>query len=97
MRADQIKKKSLRLNKEQLDKIKKQAVREASERVFIQMIFFPLGVLASDFSFSREQLEKFTEEVMSAYDSFDHNVFELDDMVKVVEEMTGYRIERTIK
>lgn len=78
-----------RLTLEQIKQIKESAVRQAVAESFILMIGLPVMQLWDHHGFQPEDLDKFTDGVMSLYDSYDKGYITLDDVRNAVKEEAG--------
>lgn len=77
---------------QQISDMKKQAAKEAVEVAWTLMLGLPCMPLLDKFGFSGEDLERFLDELMDYYDSYEKDYITLKDVHDVVLEETGYDI-----
>lgn len=96
-RAMRIKNPAYTLTQKQIDRIKEEAVSEASDRAFILMLAIPVMVLHDKYGQlmrkdGRE--ERFAELCLDLYDSFEKGYVTLDDLKNTLQEETGMILEK---
>lgn len=77
-----------------LQQIKKQATSEAVDTAFLLMLGLPLLVLRDKHGFGKVRLERFIDDVLELYDSFNKDYLTLEDIHQVIHEETGVTIQR---
>lgn len=89
------------LNKLQIDKIKKDALNEATDRAFILMIGLPVWVLHNNYpQLMKKEVdgkgreERFTDLLIDLYDSFQKGYLSLDDIFNTLKEEAGVDIRK---
>lgn len=78
-----------------VQQIKKQATVEAADRAFLLMFGLPLLVLHDKWGFGKVRGERFIEQVLDLYDSFEKGYISLDDIHQVLWEEGGIKIQKT--
>lgn len=78
-----------------LQQIKKQATSEAVDTAFLIMLAMPMLVLRDKYGFGKVRLERFMDQVLDLYDSFNKDYLTLEDMHKALDEEVGFKIQRT--
>ena len=74
------------LTEQQISDIKKQASKEAIEVAWTLMLGLPCMPLLDKFNFTGEDLERFLDELMDYYDSYERGYITLKDVHDVVLE-----------
>lgn len=77
------------LTEQQISDMKKQAAKEAVEVAWTLMLGLPCMPLLDKFGFSSEDLERFLDELMDYYDSYEKGYITLKDVHDVVLEEGG--------
>lgn len=77
------------LTDQQISDMKKQAAKEAVEVAWTLMLGLPCLPLMDKFGFTGEQLERYLDEVMDYYDSYEKGYITLKDVHDTVLEETG--------
>lgn len=85
--------KSYTLNEHQLLKMEKDMQKKAADFAMQMTIGFSLLALRDEFGFGAKRLDQFIEKVKELVDYYSEEYFELEDMVKIVEEETGIKVE----
>lgn len=80
------------LTAQQIEEMKKKASREAVEVAWTLMLGLPCMALLDKFGFSGEDLQRYMDEVMDYYDSYERGYISLKDVHDVVLEEAGYDI-----
>ena len=75
----------------EIAKIKRQAVREASEVAFVLMLGIPVMVLGDKHGWSKEQIQDFSKEAHKLYTAFEEGRITLEDIHKTLLE--DYELE----
>ena len=89
-------KKTYTLTQGQIDRIKKDAVAEASSIGFLLMLAIPLEVLIGDGYWeksAKKRLPKFLDDVLSLYDSWEKGVLTIEELREDLWEYGGIRLE----
>ena len=74
--------------------IKKNAASEAADTAFFLMLALPLMVLHDKYGFGKVRGERFIDQVLELYDSFEKGYVSLDDLHNCLWEEGGIKIER---
>lgn len=74
--------------------IKKNATSEAVDKAFFMMLALPLMVLHDKYGFGKVRGERFIDQVLDLYDSFEKGFVTLDDLHKCLWDEGGIKIER---
>ena len=82
------------LTMQQIEDMKKQASKEAVEVAWTLMLGLPCLPLMDKFGFTGEQLERYLDEVMDYYDSYEKGYITLEDVQKVIWDEGGTKIEK---
>lgn len=76
-----------------IDRIKKEATHDATRRVFLMMLGFPLLALRNEFGFGSTRLRRLLEEVLRIYEDFESkDLFDFNDLVDIIHHETGIRL-----
>lgn len=75
--------------------IKKQAAGEAIDTAFIIMLALPMLALRDNWGFGKVRLERFMDQVIDLYDSFNKDYLTLEDMHKALEDEVGVKIHKS--
>lgn len=91
----------INIKRSELEAIKKEAIREASEIAFILMLSIPVMVLHDHYSkiMKREvdgknREERFADLCVDLYDSYDKGYVTLSDLQECLKEETGMEFEK---
>ena len=76
----------------QIQQIKTDAVREATSNAFTLLLGLPLITLHDKFGFGKVRLERFMDELLKQYESFDAGYITLNDLIETIKEETGVSI-----
>lgn len=77
-----------------VQQIKMNAVGEASDKAFFLMLSIPMMVLHDKWGFGQTRGERFLEQVLDLYDSFEKGYVTIEDLQKCLWEEGGIKIER---
>lgn len=77
-----------------LQQIKKQATSEAVDTAFLIMLAMPMLVLRDKYGFGKIRLERFMDQVLEVYDSFNKDYLTLDDMHQALKDEVGFTISK---
>jgi len=80
-----------------IQQIKKDAAKEAGEIALLLMLSIPVTVLHDKWGFGKTRIERFTDQVLDLYDSFEKDYVTLDDLKQCLLEEAGITIERSSK
>ena len=80
-----------------IQKIKKEAAKEAGEIALLLMLSIPVTVLHDKWGFGKVRIERFTDQVLDLYDSFEKDYVTLEDLKQCLLEEAGITIERGTK
>lgn len=70
-------------------RMKQDASREAADMAFLLMLGLPVMVLHDKFGFGPVRCERFTDQVLELYDSFEKGYVTLEDIHLALKEETG--------
>lgn len=76
----------------QIQSLKEEATKDAAGQAFVLMMGLPLIVLHDKFGYGRKRLQRFGDELMNQYESFDEGYITLNDLLETIEEETGIKI-----
>lgn len=79
---------------EALINVKKQASSEAIDTAFIVMLALPMLVMRDKYGFGKVRLERFMDQVIDLYESFNAGYLTLEDMHKALEDEVGIKIHK---
>lgn len=79
---------------EALINVKKQASSEAIDTAFIAMLALPMLVMRDKYGFGKVRLERFMDQVIDLYESFNAGYLTLEDMHKSLEDEAGIKIHK---
>lgn len=79
---------------EALINVKKQASSEAIDTAFIIMLALPMLVMRDKYGFGKVRLERFMDQVIDLYESFNAGYLTLEDMHKALEDEVGIKIHK---
>ncbi len=74
--------------------IKKKAATEAADLAFFLMLSIPMMVLHDKYGFGKVRGERFMDQVLDLYDSFEKGYVTLEDLQKCLWEEGGIKLER---
>lgn len=77
-----------------VQRIKQEAMNEAIDRAFIMMLAFPAMVLRDKWGFGKVRSERFVDQVLELYDSFNKDLLSLEDLHEVLKEEIGLTLTR---
>lgn len=80
-----------------MQKMKEAATKEAVDIGFFLMLSIPITVLHDKWGFGKVRCERFIDQVLDLYDSFNKDYVTLDDLEKCLWEEAGIKLERGIK
>ncbi len=85
----------LRINikQDELNKIRKQAVSDATEKALLLVMALPLMALRDEFGFGKKRLERFSEKMEYLLDSFDKGYITIQDLHDCLKEEVGVEIK----
>jgi len=75
--------------------MKEEAAKFASDRAFLLMLGLPMMVLHDKYGFGKKRCERFIDQVIELYDSFDKDYLTLDDIHKCLYDEAGIKLERS--
>lgn len=77
------------------DERAKEAERIGCEKAFIYMLVIPLSILANDYwsKTAKRKIPEFIEKTMSLFDSLEKGVVEHAEMIELLEEYAGVKID----
>lgn len=79
---------------EALINVKKQASSEAIDTAFIAMLALPMLVMRDKYGLGKVRLERFMDQVIDLYESFNAGYLTLEDMHKALEDEVGIKIHK---
>lgn len=85
----------LSLRRSEINAIKDKATNEAIDKAFGLMLGIPVMVLHDKHGYGSVRLERFMDQVMDLYESFNKGYLDFDDILKTIEDETGLRLEKT--
>lgn len=77
--------------------IKKNAAKEAADTAFLLMLSIPMMVLHDKWGFGKIRCERFMEQALDLYDSFEKDYVTLDDLKQCLWDEAGVKVERSSK
>ena len=77
--------------------MKVEAAKNAAETAFLLMLSIPMSVLHDKHGWGKVRCERFTDQVLELYDSFNKDYVTLDDLEKCLWDEAGIKIERSSK
>ena len=80
------------LRNEDVNRIKRDAAREAIDKAFVLMLGLPMIVLHDKYGWGKKRLSDFMDHVLDQYDSFNKDFITLDDLWKTIEKETGVKL-----
>lgn len=80
-----------------VQQIKKNAAKDAADTAFLLMLSIPMSVLHDKHGWGKVRCERFIDQVLDLYDSFEKDYVTLDDLEKCLWEEGGIKIERSSK
>lgn len=75
--------------------MKQRATSKAANQAFILMLGLPMLVLRDKWGFGKVRSERFIEQVIDLYDSFDKGYLTIDDIHKALYEEAGIKITKS--
>lgn len=90
-------KKTYTLTQEQIDKIKDDAVKEASDIAFLLMLAIPVMVLHDKWweKTAKKRCPVFVDQCLDLFDRFSKDYVSLEDLKQCLYEESGIKLERT--
>ena len=90
-------KKIYTLTQEQIDKIKDDAIKEASDTAFLLMLAIPVMVLHDKWweKTAKKKCPVFVDQCLDLFDSFAKDLVSLEDLKEALYEESGIKLERT--
>lgn len=85
--------KTYTLNEDQIQKLKDAAISEAIDRTIKIQLYTSIMVLRDYNGFGKKRLTEFTENWTEIMDSIQNDYLDYKDMIDVIEEETGLRLE----
>ncbi len=79
------------LTEDQINQMKRDAVREAARKAFLMFMSIPVMVLHDKFGFGKQRLGKFMDYALVWYESVENNETHLMELVKIAEDECGVR------
>lgn len=73
--------------------IKEGATKNAADKAFLLMLGLPMMVLHDKYGFGKVRCERFIDQVLELYDSFEKDLITLDDIHKCLWDEAGIKIE----
>ncbi len=80
-----------------VQQLKKNAAKEAADTAFLLMLSIPMSVLHDKHGWGKVRCERFIDQVLDLYDSFEKDYVALDDLEKCLGDEAGIKIERSSK
>ncbi|MBU5627719.1 hypothetical protein KQI82_12445 [Oscillibacter sp. MSJ-2] len=80
-----------------IQKMKRDASRDAANLAFSMMLGLPVMVLHDKFGFGPVRCERFTDAVLELYDSFEKGYVSIEDIHGTLKEETGITIEPELR
>lgn len=80
-----------------IQQMKKDVTKEAADLGFILMLSIPIMVLHDKWGFGKVRCERFIEQVLDLYDSFENDYVTLDDLKQCLWEEAGIKVERGVE
>lgn len=80
-----------------IQQMKLDATKQAADIGFILMLSIPIMVLHDKWGFGKVRCERFIDQVLDLYDSFENDYVTLDDLKKCLWEEAGIKIERGVE
>lgn len=80
------------LTEDQIEKIKRDAINEASRKAFIMFLSIPVMVLKDKFGFGKTRLTRFMDYALLWFESVHNNETQLRELVKIAEDECGIQI-----
>lgn len=77
----------------QIDKIKHEAVNEATHEAFLMMLAMPVMTLLDKEGWKKKRLSRFTDQLMDLFDSHAKGLLTHSDMLEVLKSEAGMDIE----
>lgn len=83
----------INLKRQDVSLIKESVPDNGVEIAFKLILSIPVMVLKDKFGYGKKRLERFINEVLNLYDSYNKGYVELEDLFKTLEEETGITFE----
>ena len=78
-----------------IQQMKKDSTNEAADIAFTLMLGLPMLVLRDNYGFGKVRSERFIDQVIDLYDSFDKGYLTIDDIHKALYEEVGIKITKS--
>lgn len=83
------------ISESDLNKIKDETIREATDKAFALMLAIPTMVLHDhEWHKHKTDIPEFVDKCLDLYDSYDKGYVSFEDMIKTLEEESGIRITK---
>ncbi len=77
---------------EEMAKIRKQAIKIATEQAMVMTLALPLMALRDEFGFGKQRLEKFSSKMYDLIDSYERGYITLQDLHECLREEVGMEL-----
>lgn len=77
-----------------VQQMKDEAVKKAADTGFLLMLGLPILVLRDKWGFGNVRLERFIDQVIEMYESFNEGYLTIEDIHQAIEEETGIKISK---
>lgn len=88
----QAKQKTYVLTEDQIEKMKRDAVNEATRKAFLMFLSIPVMVLHDKFGFGKQRLSKLMHYCLVWYEAIQDNDVKLMELVKIAEDECGIKV-----
>lgn len=96
-KQEPVKEATYTLKQSDIDRIKKDATDDAVGKALILMLGLPCMALRDKFGFGKIRLERFTDETLDLFDSFNKGYITFEDCLNCLQEETGISIAEKAK
>lgn len=93
-RGDDKPTKIYNLTLEQIKSMKEETAKDAMQTAFVLMMGLPLITLRDKFDFGKIRLERFMDDLLRQYESFDQGYITIEDLWRTIEEETGVKFQK---
>jgi hypothetical protein len=82
------------LTESQMEKLKEDAVKDATEKVFIMMLSIPVSVLHDNYwpKTAEKKIPIFIDQCLELYEKYSNNLISIDDLTKHLSDHGGIEI-----
>ncbi|MBO5100591.1 MAG: hypothetical protein J6B63_04705 [Treponema sp.] len=85
---------TLNIKVSDINKNKETATKDAVNEAVSLMLSIPVMVLHDKYGFGKKRLQKFTDQCLELFDSFNKGYVSFEDLINTLKEETGVEVKR---